>query len=200
MSRNEHLPFVYIARHGETRWAKIGRHTGATDIPLTERGEANARALGQRLQALDVSAVLNSPLQRAWRTCELAGFGERARTDDELVEWDYGAYEGKTTPEIQQERPGWEVFRDGCPQGDSVSQVAARADRAIARLRSMEGSVLMFSHSHFLRVLAARWLGLEAEVGRCLYLGTGAFSILGYEHGRDDPVIHLWNDTAHVKA
>ena len=185
---------IYLARHGETEWSLTHKHTGRTDIPLTTRGEANARALGARLQGQTFAQVYCSPLRRAKRTCELAGFGAAAVEDRDLLEWNYGAYEGRTTAEIRQERPDWDLFRDGCPGGESVADIAARADRVVAKLGSFNGTVILFSHGHFLRVLTARWLGLEATAGRCFMLDAGALSILGYEHGRD-PVIRLWNES-----
>jgi broad specificity phosphatase PhoE len=194
------FPMAYLARHGETAWTISHQHTGRTDIPLTERGERNARSLGHRLHGLSFTKVLVSPLQRARRTCELAGFGDRAEVDPELMEWDYGQFEGRTTAEIRQERPGWYLFRDGCPGGESVEAVGARADRVIARLRPVEGRTLLFGHSHFFRVLGARWLGLPPSDGRLLLLSTAALSILGYEHSRDEPVIRLWNDDRHVES
>ncbi len=196
-NRAQQLPLVYLARHGETAWSITGQHTGLTDLPLTERGEHNARRLGYRLQRLTFARVFTSPLRRASRTCELAGFAAAASLDNDLVEWDYGDYEGKTTVEIHQQRPGWELFRDGCPGGESVAEVAVRADRAIERLRAIDGNVLLFSHGHFLHVFAARWMGLEAAVGRHFFLGTAALSIVGYHHDRNDPVIRLWNDCSH---
>lgn len=192
------LPAVYLARHGETAWSISGQHTGLTDIPLTERGERNAVHLKGRLQGLTFARVFTSPLQRARRTCELAGFGARAEVDAELVEWHYGDYEGKTTAEIIRQRPGWQLFRDGCPGGESVEDLAARADRVVARLRALAGDVLVFSSGHFLRVLAARWLGLDAGGGRYFYLGTATLSVLGYDHGLTEPVVRLWNDARHV--
>jgi broad specificity phosphatase PhoE len=192
------LPLVYLARHGETAWTVSGQHTGLTDIPLTERGERNARRLGERLRGLKFAHVFTSPLQRAARTCELAGFGAVAQADPNLIEWNYGQFEGLTTAEIRQQRPDWDLFRDGCPGGESVAEVGARADRVIARLRALEGDVLLFSSGHFLRVLAARWLGVPAAGGRYFYLGTATLSALGYEHTRAEPVVRLWNDNRHV--
>src|ERR1700730_3561569 len=151
----ERLPFVYLARHGETAWSISGQHTGRTDLPLTQRGEENARKLGERLRGLSVAKVLTSPLQRAFRTCELAGFGAVAEIDRVLLEWDYGEYEGKRTAEILAERPGWQLFRDGCPGGETPAQVGARADRVVNRIRVAGGDVLVFSSGHILRVLAA---------------------------------------------
>jgi len=191
------LPQVVLARHGETAWSLSGQHTSFTDLPLTEHGEANARALCARLWGQRFSKVLSSPLTRARQTCDLAGFDE-ADIDVDLVEWNYGEYEGRTTTEIQRERPDWNLFRDGCPGGESPDQVGARADRALARLRSIEGHILIFSSGHFLRVLAARWLGFAASEGRLFHLSTASLSILSYEHTLDEPVIRLWNDDRHV--
>ena len=189
------LPSVFLARHGETAWSLSGQHTGTTDLPLTERGEDDARALGRRLHGMTFARVFTSPLQRAKRTCELAGFGDAAAIDPDLVEWNYGEYEGRTSREIHAQRPGWDLFRDGCPGGESPEQVAARADRVVARLRSSGGDVLVFSSGHFLRMLGARWLGLEPRWGRCFYLGTGSLSQLAYEHDRmEEPVLRLWNE------
>jgi probable phosphoglycerate mutase len=192
------LPIVYLARHGETAWSLSGQHTGRTDIPLTERGERNARRLGDRLQGLSFSKVLVSPLQRAARTCTLAGFGSVAVPDSDLLEWNYGDYEGRRTKEILRDRPDWQLFRDGCPGGESPAEVAARADRVVERVRAVDGNVLLFSSGHFLRMLAARWLGLEPAAGRYFLLGTASLSALGYEHGAADTVIRLWDDTRHV--
>jgi probable phosphoglycerate mutase len=194
------LPAVYLARHGETEWSVSGQHTGLTDLPLTERGERNARALGERLRGLTFVRVLTSPLQRARRTCELAGFGDRAVVDPDLVEWNYGAYEGRRTADILKERPGWQLFRDGCPGGESVAQVGARADRVLAQLQPLTGDVLLFSSGHFLRVLVARWLGKDPSGGRYFTLGTAALSVVGYEHNAEEPVIRLWNDARHAGA
>jgi probable phosphoglycerate mutase len=189
---------VYLARHGETAWTLTGQHTGLTDLPLTKRGERNARRLGDRLKGLTFIRVLASPLQRASRTCELAGFASIATVDHDLVEWNYGAYEGKTPDEICQQRPEWELFRDGCPGGESVADVAARVDRVIGRVRAIDGNVLLFSSGHFLHMLGARWLGLEPAAGRYFFLDTAALSIVGYHHGLSDPVIRLWNDCGHA--
>ncbi len=192
-------PRVYLVRHGETDWTISGQHTGLTDLPLTERGEREARQLAGPLRGLTFASVLSSPLQRAARTCELAGFGKIASSDDDLVEWNYGDYEGRTTIEIDQQQPGWELFRDGCPGGESVAQMAVRASRVVARVRSIDGNVLLFSHGHFLSVLSACWLGLEPAAGRYFFLGTAALSIVGYHHDLHDPVIRLWNDRGHVR-
>jgi probable phosphoglycerate mutase len=196
---SDKLPKIYLARHGETEWSLSGQHTGRTDIPLTPNGERNARNLGERLQGTHFARVLTSPLQRARRTCELAGFGKQAEIDNELVEWDYGDYEGKRTADIRKERPGWYLFRDGCPNGETLDAVGARADRVLARLRAVGGDVLLFSHGHFLRVLGARWLGLPAPDARLLMLTTASLSILGYEHNLEEPVLSLWNDDRHVQ-
>ena len=195
---SEALPVIWLARHGETAWSLSGQHTGLTDLPLTERGERNARQLGERLRGLIFAKVLTSPLQRAARTCELAGFGAVAEVDRDLLEWNYGDYEGRTSADIHRERPDWQLFRDGCPGGESPSQVGARADRVIARLRAIRRDVLIFSSGHLLRVLAARWLGLEAAGGQHFLLGTASLSALGYEHDLSQSVIRLWNETSHV--
>ncbi|HEV2968676.1 MAG TPA: histidine phosphatase family protein [Pirellulales bacterium] len=194
----DHLPVVYLARHGETAWSVSGQHTGLTDLPLTERGERNARQLGERLKGLVIAKVFASPLKRARRTCELAGFSGAAVIDPDLVEWNYGQYEGRRSEEILKERPGWQLFRDGCPGGESPAQVGARADRAVSRVRGVEGDVLLFSSGHFLRVLAARWLGLEPAIGKYFMLSTASLSAVGYEHDLSQPVIRLWDDTRHV--
>jgi probable phosphoglycerate mutase len=198
---SEPLPVIYVARHGETAWSLSGQHTGLTDLPLTERGERNARRLGERLKGLSFAKVFTSPLQRAARTCELAGFGAAAEIDRDLLEWNYGEYEGRRTAEILAERPGWQLFRDGCPGGESPDQIGARADRVVSRLRAVQGDVLLFSSGHFLRVLAARWLGLEPGAGRYFLLSTASLGTLAYEHNnRSEPVIRLWNDTRHVET
>jgi len=198
---SEALPTVYLARHGETAWTLTGQHTGLTDLPLTPKGERNARALGQRLFGLKFGRVFTSPLQRAARTCDLAGFGAVAEVDRDLVEWDYGRYEGLRSDTILADRPDWELFRDGCPGGESPEQVAARADRVVERIRAMAGDVLLFSSGHFIRVIAARWLALEPGLaGRYFLLNTASLSALGYEHNVARPVIRLWNDDHHLAA
>jgi len=197
---NQALPIVYLARHGETAWSISGQHTGLTDLPLTKRGEFNASNLGERLKGMTFANVFASPLQRATRTCELAGFEIQAEVDRGLLEWDYGKYEGRRTVDIHKERPDWQLFRDGCPGGESPDEVGARADRVISRVRPIDGDVLLFSSGHFLRVLAARWLGLEPAAGRFFLLGTASLSALGYEHNRSQPVIQFWNDTRHVTS
>ena len=197
---SEELPTIYLARHGETAWSLSGQHTGVTDLPLTERGERNARQLGERLKGLTFATVFTSPLQRATRTCELAGFGAAAEADRDLMEWNYGEYEGRRTAEILAERPDWQLFRDGCPKGESPSEVGKRADRVVSRVRAVHGNVLLFSSGHFSRVFAARWLGLEPAAGKYFLLSTASLGMLAYEHNNpSEPVIRLWNDTRHVE-
>jgi broad specificity phosphatase PhoE len=196
---SEALPIVYLARHGETTWSLSGQHTGLTDLPLTERGERNAVSLGQRLKGLTFEKVFTSPLQRALRTCELAGFGSVAEIDRNLMEWNYGEYEGLTSAEVYAKKPNWQLFRNGCPGGESPADVAARADVVIHRLRGIKGNALLFSSGHFLRMLTARWLGLEPAAGSLFLLGTASLSALGYEHNLSEPVIRFWNDTRHVE-
>jgi broad specificity phosphatase PhoE len=190
------FPILSLARHGETAWSLSGQHTGLTDIPLTEKGEQDARRLGERLREMTFARVFTSPLQRARRTCELAGFGNVAVVDSDLVEWNYGDYEGRTSKEVKAERPDWQLFRDGCPGGESPEQVAARADRVVAKVRAVGGDVLVFSSGHFLRMVGARWLGMEPIWGRCFYLVTASLSQLSYEHTL--PVVRLWNDAGHA--
>ena len=194
------LQTIYLARHGETAWSLSGQHTGRTDLPLTPRGECNARLLGDRLRGIEVARVFTSPLQRAFRTCELAGFGDKAEVDPDLVEWNYGKYEGLTSAQIKAERPNWDLFRDGFPCGESFDEIGARADRVIARLRAVDGNVLLFSSAHFLRVLAARWLNQPISTARFFLLGTASLSTLTYEHNLSEPVIGLWNDTRHLTS
>jgi probable phosphoglycerate mutase len=185
---------LYLMRHGETEWSLSGQHTGVTDIPLTANGEEEARRLGPRLSGIQFSAALCSPRQRAHRTCELAGLGALAQVERDLAEWDYGDYEGLRTPEIHKERMDWNIFADGCPNGELPNQVSARADRLIQKLEALEGNVALISHGHFSRVLAARWIGSPVISGQRLMLDTGTLSIL-----QDDPrhpenrVISLWN-------
>ena len=188
------LSRLYLMRHGETAWSLSGQHTGRTDIPLTEQGEQDARKLAERLRAVRFSRVFTSPLQRARRTCELAGLGDVAEIEPDLAEWDYGDYEGQRPVDIRKARPDWNVFRDGCPGGESPAQVSGRADRVIARLRMLEGDIAIFSHGHFGRVLAARWIGLELRQAQHLLLSTASVSILGYEHNvAEVPAIVSWN-------
>jgi len=194
------FPTVYLARHGETAWSLSGQHTGLTDLPLTGRGEANARALKAPLAGMTFALVLTSPLVRAKRTCELAGFGGAAIEDPDLVEWNYGDYEGRRTAEILAQRPGWKLFRDGCPGGESPEQVGVRADRVITRARAVNGDVLLFSSGHISRVIGARWLGLPPAGGSYFLLGTASLSALSYEHDMTEPVHRFWNDMRHLTA
>jgi probable phosphoglycerate mutase len=191
---NQTLPTVYLARHGETAWTISGQYTGLTDIPLTARGERNARRLSERLRGLAFAKVLTSPLQRAARTCELAGFGGMADVETDLIEWNYGDYEGRHSVEIHAERPDWNLFHDGCPGGETPGQVGARADRVLQQLRPFRGDILIFSSGHFLRVLAARWLGLEPAAGRFFLLNTASLSALSFEHNLSEPAIRRWNE------
>ena len=196
---NEVLPVVYLARHGETAWTLSGQYTGFTDLPLTERGERNARRLEERLGELTFAKVFTSPLQRARRTCELAGFGAVAEIDEDLVEWNYGDYEGRHSADVHSERPEWELFRDGCPGGESPTHASARADRVVSRVRAVPGDVLLFSSGHFIRVIATRWIRLEVTASaRRFMLSTASLSAVGYEKELSRPVIRLWNDTHHV--
>jgi len=199
--KDDQLPIIYLARHGETAWSLSHQHTGLTDLPLTERGEQTARRLGGRLEGLTFLKVFTSPLQRAKRTCELAGFGSTAEVDPDLVEWDYGQYEGRRGSDIRAERPDWNLFRDGCPGGESPKQISDRADRVVVRVRAIPGDVLLFTSGHFIRVLAARWLGLEPTANsRYFMLSTASLSALGYEDDLSRPVIRFWNDTRHVEG
>jgi broad specificity phosphatase PhoE len=185
---------LYLIRHGETAWSKSGQHTGKTDLPLLAEGEAAARQLGEKLRAFKFDHVLTSPRLRARQTCELAGLGAGAKIEPDLAEWDYGDYEGLRAAEILRLRPGWNIYRDGCPGGESPTQIAERADRLIARLRRLDGTVAVFSHGHFGRVLAVRWIELPVEAAKRFQLGTAATSVLGFERGNPaDPVIASWN-------
>ena len=197
---SEKLPLIYLARHGETAWSRSGQHTGLTDLPLTERGETEARQLGKRLAGLAFAKVFTSPLQRAAHTCELAGFGAVAEKDADLVEWNYGKYEGLRTAEIHAEASDWQLFRDGCPGGETPAQVGARADRILNRARAANGEVLIFSSGHFLRVFAARFVGLEPSGGKLFTLSTASVSMLGFENNVAHPVVWLWNDTSHLTS
>ena len=185
------LQEVYLIRHGETEWSLSGQHTGTTDIPLTENGRNVARQLKPVLAKESFARVMTSPLQRARETCELAGLGERAEIDRDLMEWNYGEYEGLTLKQILAKAPGWMIFSDGCPGGESPVQVGARADRVIAKVREVEGNVALFAHGHLFRVFAARWLGLSVEAGRYFLLDTATLNILSYY--RDIPALKRWN-------
>ena len=182
---------VYLLRHGETEWSLNGQHTGVTDIPLTENGRMAARLLKPILAKLTFTLVLTSPLQRARETCELAGLGQFANVEPDLIEWNYGEYEGLTTEQIRSTRPGWSVFRDGCPGGESPEQVGARADRVITKVRTAAGNVALFGHGHFTRVLAARWINLSANYGENFLLDTATLNVLGYY--RESPAFMIWN-------
>jgi len=182
---------VVLVRHGETEWSSAGRHTSFTDLPLTSRGRDDASPMAARLAALEFALVLTSPRRRARETCELAGLAVRAEVDDDLAEWDYGSYEGRTTAEIRQTVPGWTIFTHGAPGGESADQVAARADRVITRAAAAGGLVALFSHGHLLRVLGARWAGLSASAGAALALDTATLSFLGHE--REQRVLRVWN-------
>jgi broad specificity phosphatase PhoE len=184
-------PEIVLVRHGETEWSRAGRHTGRTDIPLTDEGREQAFALGTLLRGRHFTLVLTSPLSRAVETCGRAGLGDVAQERADLMEWDYGAYEGRTTAGIREERPGWTLWRDGVPTGETAAEVGGRADRVIAELRAAGGDAAVFAHGHVLRVLAARWLGLEPEGGRFFALDTATISVLGYE--RETAVVRLWN-------
>jgi broad specificity phosphatase PhoE len=189
-------PQILLVRHGETEWSRSGKHTGRTDIPLTDEGRRQAELLRARLAGHRFARVLTSPLQRAAETCRLAGLGETAETRTELLEWDYGRYEGLTTPEIRVDVPGWTVWRDGCPGGETAEEVGRRVDPLVAELRTLEEDAIVFAHGHLLRVLTARWLTLPPETGAHFALSTAAVSILGYE--RETPVMWLWNGAAHL--
>ena len=187
---------VLLIRHGETEWSRSGKHTGRTDVPLAEAGIRHAELLGRRLAGRRFAAVFTSPLSRASETCRIAGLSDEAQIRDELLEWDYGDYDGLTTPEIRESRPGWLLWRDGCPDGEESQQVGGRVDRMIGELRALDGDAALFAHGHVLRVLAARWVGLPPESGGLLALSTATLSVLGYE--REVAVIRLWNDGSHL--
>jgi probable phosphoglycerate mutase len=187
---------IWLFRHGETAWSLSGQHTGRTDLPLTAAGRRRAQAIGRRLSGRPFALVLSSPLVRALETCRLAGYGDAARLTDDLLEWDYGDYEGRRTADIQKERPGWSLWRDGVPGGETVAEVGARASRVIETARAADGDVALFAHGHVLRVLSACWLGLPPDGGRLFALGTAAVSVLGYE--RDTRVVVKWNQDSHL--
>jgi len=195
----EKLPVIYIARHGNTAWTHSGQHTGLTDLPLTPDGERNAVRLGERLKGLTFARVFTSPLQRARRTCELAGFGALAETDPDLVEWNYGKYEGLTSSQILQDCPDWDLFRDGCPGGESPEQIGQRAERVVQRIRGIGADVLLFSSGHLIRVLTGCWLGVGPTAGRFFLLRPASLSALSYEHNLTRPAVRLWNDECHVE-
>jgi probable phosphoglycerate mutase len=191
------VPTIYLARHGETEWSKSGQHTGRTDIPLTAAGETAAKKIGTRLAGIAFAKLFSSPLGRARRTAELAGF--TPEIDPELMEWNYGDAEGRKTVDIRKDVPGWDLFRDGAPNGESVRQISDRADRVVARLKAMRGNILVFAHGHILRVLAARWVNQPVAFGRALLLSTATVSILSFDHHTmDEPAIKLWNDDRHL--
>ena len=192
------FPQIYLVRHGETAWSINGQHTGRTDIALTKQGEHAAQELHARLKGLSFAKVFTSPLQRARQTSDLAGFGASAEADPDLMEWDYGDYEGRRTVDIRAERPGWRLFEDGCPGGETLLEMAMRADRVIARVRALEGDVLVFAHREILRILIVRWIALPALEARRLDIATASVSTLGYDHGLDEPVIHRLNDARHA--
>jgi broad specificity phosphatase PhoE len=190
----DQLPRLFLARHGDTAWTDTGQHTGRTDVPLNETGQERARQLGTVLGQFSFVQVFTSPLQRAAKTCELAGFGGVATVDADLLEWDYGGFEGKLSADIMKEQPGWQIFRDGCPGGESPQDAAARADRFLNRVRSFEGDVLAFSSGHIIRMIAARWLGLPPDGGRFFFCRPASVGMLTFEHhSREQPIVGLWN-------
>ena len=195
---SESLPTVYLCRHGETPWSPVARHSGRKDLPLTEAGEEQARLLGERLRGLEFARAYTSPLSRARRTCELAGF-DSPEVFDELMEWDYGDYQGLTAVEVRERNPSWFLFRDGCPGGETLADVAARARVMVDRLSATTGRSIVFAHGHLLRILAVLWLRLEPDAARLLLLKPASISILAFEHDRrEEPIIKLWNDRSHL--
>jgi probable phosphoglycerate mutase len=192
------VPEIVLIRHGETEWSRDGRHTGRTDIPLTDAGRRQAELAGEWLAGRAFARVLTSPLGRALETCRLAGFGDRAEPRDELLEWDYGEYEGLTTPQIREQRPDWSLWRDGCPGGESAADVGRRVDALVAELREADADAALFAHGHVLRVLTARWLGLDPEKGALFALATATLSALGWE--RETAVIRVWNARGPLSA
>jgi broad specificity phosphatase PhoE len=194
LSMSADLPKLYLARHGDTAWTDSHQHTGRTDLPLNEHGEQHARQLGEWLRQFSFTRVFTSPLLRASKTCELAGYGVGAEVDHDLIEWDYGRFEGKLTSDILKERPDWELYRDGCPHGEAPGDVAARADLFLTRVQGIVGNVLAFSSGHIIRMIAARWLGLPPAAGRVFFCDPASVGVLGFEHDhRDKPVLGLWN-------
>ncbi len=188
---------VVLVRHGETEWTRSGQHTGRVDIALTDRGRADAERLRDRLAPMSFARVLVSPLARARETCALAGLGPRAEERVELMEWDYGQYEGQTSPQILAARPDWSLWRDGCPGGETATEVGARVDRLLTEVAKVEGNLALFAHGHLLRVLAARWMELPPEGGARLALSTSSLSVLGVERG--NRVVWTWNDVSHLR-
>lgn len=189
------LPRIYLVRHGETEWARLGKHTGKSDVPLIAQGENDAKALRPRLSGTTFTHVFTSPRQRARRTCELAGYSAVAQVEPDVSEWDYGDYEGLTADEIRAAHPSWSIYRDGCPGGESAEQITARADRVVTRLRGLTGNVAVFSHGHFLRILTTRWVGWPIGYAQNFLLSTASISVLGFNHGSTErPVIALWNE------
>lgn len=189
---------IYIVRHGETEWSQCGKHTGITDIPMTKNGEVQSECIGKRLKGHSFQEVFSSPLQRASKTCELSGFSKQARLDPDLSEWNYGKYEGMTTREIWKQQPYWNIFTNGAPEGESVADINARAARVLMKIQPIHGDILLFSHGHFLRALAAKWLELSAQDGKLFNLFAGSVSILGFE--RNTHVLQLWNDICHLNS
>jgi probable phosphoglycerate mutase len=195
---SDHPRRIYLVRHGETAWSLTGQHTGRNDIPLTPKGEEDARKLATRLQTRTFSAVFSSPLQRAKRTCELAGYGDRAQFLPDLMEWNYGDYEGVTGGDIRAKRPGWNLFRDGCPGGEQLVDVIARVDRVLPLLRAATGDAIVFAHGHLLRVLATRWVGLPSDAGMRLAIDPASLSILLTDPHTGEPSLERWNDVSHL--
>ena len=200
MNTNLSTPLrLYLIRHGETEWSLSSRHTGRTDLPLTQNGEDEARTLGKHLRDIRFAHVLTSPLQRARQTCALVGLDQAPESEPDLAEWDYGDYEGKRSVDIRQERPDWTIFRDGCPHGEMPGQISDRADRLLARLRTLEGNIALFSHGQFGGVLAARWIGLAVVEAQHFPLGTVSLSLFAFDpHHPEVPTIALWNAVAHA--
>jgi probable phosphoglycerate mutase len=188
---------LWLIRHGETEWSASGAHTSRTDVPLTVRGKDSAKAIGDWLEEKDFSIVLTSSRQRARETCRIAWYSAAAQVDDNIAEWDYGEYEGRTTPDIRNEQPGWSVWKTPPPGGETLEEIAGRAQKVIGRALSVGGRVALFSHAHFLRILAATWLGLPPEAGRLYFLDTGSVSILSFE--RETRVIQMWNRTFELR-
>ena len=195
------LPKLYLARHGDTAWTDAGRHTGRTDVPLNGRGEERARQLGRWLRGVSFARVFTSPLARASKTCTLAGFGAGAVVDPDLLEWDYGKFEGRTTADVLKEWPGWEMFRDGCPGGESPDDVVARADRFIAKVQKIDGNALAFSSGHMIRMIAGRWCGLAPVDARPFFCSPASVGVLGFEHDRrDQPILRLWDCVGELRV